>query len=84
VLKHQAYSPADIGLDPGEICTKLENVLYDAEFNGEQHIKSTQKPPFGQFLGDKIQNCCRKISYLPVIVGRVVSSCQLLQTAFLN
>jgi len=36
-----AVSPVEIGLDPGEICTKLENGLYDAEFNGEQHIKST-------------------------------------------
>ena len=51
-----AFSPVEIGLDPGEICTKLENGLYDAEFNGEQHIKSTQKSPLGKiFYGAKFK-----------------------------
>jgi len=44
------YSPVDLGFDPGEICTKLENGSYDAEFNGEQHIKSPRKSPLGKFF----------------------------------
>ena len=40
----------DLGFDPGEIRTKLENGSYDAEFNGEQHIKSPQKSPLGKFF----------------------------------
>jgi len=40
----------DLGFDPGEICTKLKNGSYDAEFNGEQHIKSPQKSPVGNFF----------------------------------
>ena len=42
-----SHSPVDLGFDLGEICTKLENGSYDAEFNGEQHIKS---PPWGNFF----------------------------------
>ena len=38
--KHRYISPVDLGFDPGEICTKLENGSHDAEFNGEQHIES--------------------------------------------
>jgi len=38
--KHTYISPVDLGFDPGEICTKLENGSHDAEFNGEQHIES--------------------------------------------
>jgi len=48
--KLSANSPVDLGFDPGEICTKLENGSYDAEFNGEQHIKSQRKSPLVNFF----------------------------------
>ena len=44
------FSPVELGLNPGEICTKLENGSYDAEFHGEQHIKSPRKSPMGKIL----------------------------------
>ena len=43
-------SPVELGLNPEEICTKLENGSYDAEFHGEQHIKSPRKSPWGKIF----------------------------------
>ena len=43
-------SPVDIGFDRGKIRTKLENGSYDAESNGEQHIKSPRKISLGKIF----------------------------------
>jgi len=51
----------DLGFDQGKICTKLENGSYDAEFNGEQHMKNPQKSPLGKFFyGTKFKMAAKK------------------------
>lgn len=42
--------PVELKVNLDKICTKLENGSFEAEYHPKQHIKSSEKIPFGNFF----------------------------------
>lgn len=47
---HINIRPVELKVNLDKICTKLENGSFEAEYHPKQHIKSSEKIPFGNFF----------------------------------